>query len=133
MKIQAPKRIMTSDFEDDDKAVAGKMASLLNTFLEEMYSLSNKNVTIGDNLDQSVKTISLQVNSSGIPTTSISFQNPLKGKIQGCQVIRVFGNSYPTAQPFVSFTERNGVIEVNHVSGLPANTNFQLVILLIGQ
>lgn len=132
MKIQAPKRLLTSDFKDDDKEVASKIGGLINTFLEEVYNLTSKNITIGDNLDQVVKIITVSVNAAGVPTTNISFQNPLKNRVQGFQVLRAIGNSYPTSQPFISYSEKNNVIYVEHISGIPANTEFQLVILMIG-
>lgn len=133
MKIQAPKRILTDDFDDDDKSIAGKIGGLINTFNEELYSMSSSNITIADNLDQVIKIMKFEVDSTGKPATDISFQNTLKGKIQGCQVIRAIGNSYPTNQPFISYVESGGVVTINHVSGLPADTEFQLVVLLIGQ
>jgi hypothetical protein len=132
MKIESPSRILTSDFADEDKEVAGKIGGILNNFNEEVYSLTNKNITIADNLDQLIKVISVRVNSSGEPTTTLSFKNTLKGKIQGTQVIRVF-NGLPTSQPFITFTETNGVVTINHITGLNPNTDYQLVILVIGQ
>lgn len=133
MRIQSYKRILTTDFDEDDKTVAGKLGSLLNTFLEEVYTLTSKNITISDNLDQSVKLVTLSVNGSGVPNTPISFQNPLKGRLQGSQVIRAIGGSNVNSQPFLSYTESSGVVTVSRVSGLPADTEFQLVILLIGE
>jgi len=133
VKLQAPKRIMTTDFSDDDKALAGKIGGLVNTFNEEIYSALSKKLTIEDNLDQTIKLFNVTLDTNGIPKTKLSFKNTLLGKIQGMQVIRVIGNSYPNSQPFVTFTESGGTINIEHIAGLPSGTEFQLVILLIGQ
>ena len=124
---------MTTDFSDDDKALAGKIGGLVNTFNEEIYSALSKKLTIEDNLDQTIKLFNVTLDTNGIPKTKLSFKNTLLGKIQGMQVIRVIGNSYPNSQPFVTFTESGGTINIEHIAGLPSGTEFQLVILLIGQ
>lgn len=132
MIVQSPKRIITSDFEDDDKALAERLGNFLNGFIEEIHQMTVKNVNIKDNLNQAIRTITLTVNGSGIPQSSIGFQNPLKTRVSGMQVIRAFGATPPIAQPFISFTEGNGSVAVNHVAGLVANVSYQLVVLVIG-
>lgn len=131
MKIQAPKRILTSDFAEDDQRVAGQLAGILNTFLEEVYSAVSGKLTIGDNLNQEIKILKLTV-VSGIPTTNVSFRNPLRSKINGITVKRAIGTAYPNSAPFISFTEADGVVRIDHVTGLPDNTEYQLITLLTG-
>lgn len=124
---------MTGDFKDEEKGLVGKIGRIINSFQEEVYNLSSKNITISDNLDQEVKILTATVDSAGNPTTNISFKNNLKNKIQGCQVIRAIGSVYPNGHPFISYSETSGIVTINNIKGLPANTQFQLVILLIGQ
>ena len=132
MKIQGPKRILTNDFSKDDQEVASKMGGLLNTFNEEIHRAISKNLTIADNLDQEIKIFTAIVDANGVPTTSISFRSNLRSNLSGMQVIRALGNNYPNSQPFISYTQSSGIITVDHIAGLPANTQFQLVVLLIG-
>jgi len=131
MKLQAPKKILKDDFAQDDKALSGTLGGILNNFLEELYLLSSKNVTIGDNLNQELKTIKVTV-TSGIPNTKLSFRNNLKGKIQGFKVIRTFGDLSVTSAPFIEFSEVAGVITINKIIGLADSSEYQLVILIIG-
>jgi len=131
MKLQSPKRILSEDFSSDDKAVAGTLGGILNTYLEELYTLSSKNITIEDNLNQELKTLKIQVDASGFPKTKTSFQNNLKGKITGMMVIRSFGDVSVTAAPFIEFSESTRIITINKVIGLVADTDYQLVIQII--
>jgi hypothetical protein len=132
MLIQSPKRILAADFKEDDKDVAGRLGGLLNSYLEELHTLSTKNINIQDNLNQFIKNITVTVNSSGVPTQNIGFQNNLNTRISGTQVIRAFGNSPVISQPFISFVEREGSIIINHIAGLIPNVEYQLVVLVIG-
>ena len=49
----------------------------------------------------------------------------------GCTVIRAF-EAYPVSQPFINFSENQGIATITQVSGLAPNTQYQLVILIIG-
>jgi len=132
MKLQAPKRILNEDFAEDDKAVAGQLGGILNTFNEELYLLSSKNMSITDNFNQEIKSITLTVGATGVPSTDISFKNNLKGKVQGMQIIRTFSNVSVTAAPFIEFSESSGIITIGKVIGLVQDEEYQLVILIIG-
>jgi len=132
MKLQAPKRILTEDFEEDDRSMAGKLGSIQNTYNEEVYLLSSGNITIGDNINQELKTLKVTVNSSGVPITKIAFQNRLKGKVQGMNVIRTFGKNSVLSAPFIEFAEVSQVINLTKIIGLVADVEYQLVIHIIG-
>lgn len=131
MKLQSPKRILSDDFNDDDKEVAGTLGGILNNFNEEVYSLSSKNITIADNLNQEIKTIKTNVDVNSAPNSKLSFQNNLKGKIQGMNVIRSFGNSSVTSAPFIEYVEVSGIVTITKIIGLVQDVDYQLVIHLI--
>lgn len=132
MKIQSPKRIIVEDFDSEDRNTVEKLGFTVNTFNEDVFNAMNKNLTIEDNLNQQIKTLSnIEVDGSGKPITSLAFQNNLKGKIQGTQVIRVLGG-IPTAQPFITFTESNNVVTINNISGLASGTKYTIYVLLFG-
>jgi len=132
MKLQAPKRILAEDFSEDDRQVAGQLGGLLNTYNEELYLLSSGNMNIADNLNQEIKILTIQVGADSVPTTTIAFQNNLKGKVQGMNVIRSFGNVSVNSAPFIEFSESANVITIGKVIGLVPSTDYQLVIHIIG-
>ena len=132
MKLQSPKRIMVEDYQDDDQAMAGTLGGTLNTFNEEVYLLTSGNVTISDNLNQELKTITVTVDSDGKPKTTVDFKNNLSGKLQGISVIRNFGVESVTSAPFIEFSETSSVISISKIIGLVADKEYQLVMHLIG-
>jgi hypothetical protein len=132
MIVETPKRIMTSDFEEEDKALADRLGGILNSFLEEIHNLTVKNINIQDNLNQFIRSITVTVNSAGVPTTTIGFQNTLKSRASGTQVIRAFGELSVVSQPFISFVESGGNITITQIVGLRPGVVYNLVILVIG-
>jgi len=131
MKIQAPKRISVGDFEEDDRASANVLAGILNNFMEEVYTAISGKLNIADNLNQAIKIIKVKL-TSGVPQTPISFRNPIQGKINGLDVKRAIGNAFPTSGPFITFTESDSIVTINHITGLPDDIEYQLIIHIMG-
>ena len=129
--IQRPKRISSESLPSELRAPADLVGNSVNTFMEEAYIAIMGNLGVTSNLNMEFKTIKLTVDANGIPTSTVSFKSNLKSKIMGCTVIRAF-EAYPTSQPFINFSENQGVATITQVSGLTPNTQYQLVILLIG-
>ena len=130
MKVQGFKRIVREDFPEEQQDLADKLGFSINAFADDIINLVNNNITIDDNLNWQVKEVDIVVDASGIPVNSVQFKSTLKGRCKGCQVTRADNltntNTYPTSAPFVSFTDNNGVIIINHVSGLQANQKYRL-------
>lgn len=108
-----------------------KLAFVINTFNEQVVDALNKNIDY-DNLNRDIKTIDLMVDSDGIPTTQIQFQNALKTRIRGIEVMRAENltspGTYVTTAPFISFTENTKIITVQHVTGLQADNKYRLTV-----
>lgn len=135
MKIQPPKRIIKEDVEEQFRTLIDKIGYIINSFHDDVYNALNNNLSIEDNFTQSRKDITITVNASGVPTTPTQFKTGLSKPCAGVVVIRaqntVNSTSYVTAAPFVSYTENNSIITVQQITGLPANTQFKLKLLLI--
>lgn len=129
--LQRPKRISGELLSNELRPAVDSVGSSLNSFIEETYIAIMGNLGVTSNLNMEFKTITITVDANGIPITTTSFKSNLKSKIIGCIVIRSL-NSYPINQPFINFSENSGVATINQVSGLTANTQYQLVILTIG-
>lgn len=129
--IQAPKRIIVEDFNSEDRAVAERIANSVNIFMDEVFNSLNKGISVNDNLNQNIKTVKVIVDANGNPIFPIKFPNNLKTKLVGLQVIRSIGVLVKST-PFVDFTENAGIVTINNIQGLTENTEYQLVILTIG-
>lgn len=132
MKIQAPRRIIAEDFPQEDQNAAHQLGGILNNYNEELYSLVSQNITISDNLNQEIKSITVNVNILGNPNNPIKFKNNLKGKIQGMNVIRTFGEQYVIYHPFIDFSESGGIVTINNIKGLVPDMDYTFVIHIIG-
>ena len=129
--IQRPKRITSESVKPESRDAIDTVGSSVNNFMEEVYLSIMKGLTITDNLNMELKTITLTVDSNGIPTPTVTFKTIIKTRVQGLLCIRVL-SGLPLNQPFLSFTENNGIVTLTHITGLTANTNYQIVILVLG-
>ena len=131
MKIQRPNRINSDSVDDESKLAVDTVAAASNIFMEQTYTAIMGLLGVNDNLNMEFKTFDIIVNASGIPSPTVSFKSKLSGKVVGLTVIRAF-LANPTAQPFLSFTENNGIVTINHTSGLTDGVKYQLTVLSIG-
>jgi hypothetical protein len=122
------KRLIKEDFEKKDQELVGKIAFVLNPALQQITNILNHGLTIAD-LNTQVKDLEITVDSSGFPTTDASFKSTLRGRCSQLTIGRaqaVNATVYPTGAPFPSYTEINGQIVINHITGLPADTRFTI-------
>lgn len=129
------------DFDEEDQELIGKLAYSLNTFMDQVIFLFNKNVDF-QNLNQEVRDITI-ITASDYATTGNLVNPPnirtnLNSKVQGIICISATNLVDPTVfatnQPFVSFTLLdNETISILNVSGLQASSQYSLKLLLIGQ
>jgi hypothetical protein len=130
--IQAPKRINNDGIEDESANLAiNRVADSLNTFIQEVYNTSDGNLTVKNNLDMDFSTITVKVNSSGVPLQ----KTQIKAKVSrssGIICIRPL-QGIPTSNPLFVFTESDGIITINNIIGLTVGVEYKLVLLIIGQ
>ncbi len=132
MKIEAPKKISSEDYDEDYQDLVDQLALSLNGYLEDVYDALSKKLTITDNINQYIKSFAVTVDSSGKPKTSIKFKSKIDGKTQGMTVIRTLGDEYVESTPFIDFIDSNGNIEVRNIKGLEADKKYTIYVLLLG-
>lgn len=134
-KIKFPsfKRIFKTDYPQDQQNLVEKLSLTINNGFETLYNAMANNVSIGDNIACTVKTITTAVNSTGTPTSTLSFQISTTGQIKGISVIRADNQTkstvYPNSHPFISFSQNDKVVTINNITGLPVNNTFNLTII----
>lgn len=132
-KLSSYRRIITNDFEQEDRKLVETLASPINDSFNELYFASNGRLSISENLFCTVKLIDVTVNANGVPLATTSFSTDKPSPVLGIQVISAMNQTnsaiYPTAAPFVSFTAISNGILINHVSGLQANNRYTLRII----
>jgi hypothetical protein len=121
------KRLIKEDFEQKDRELVDKIASILNPALEQITIILNRGLKVED-LNAQVKDLEITVDSDGFPTSDASFKSTLKGKCTQIMVGRVQAinrvDVYPTGGHSVTFSDNGGQVVVNHITGLPPNIRF---------
>ena len=135
MQITDLKHLVIEDFATEDQGLINKLAFIFNPMIDQLQTVFNKNIDF-DNLNQQVLNFDVTVDAKGNPTSSLQLSYNLNTKLEGLQVIRAVAYTngiYVTSCPFISYTgNSNGNINVNNISGLPANQKFNLQVIVIG-
>ena len=134
MKVTNIKRLNKEDFDKEYHSLIDRIAFSINPFMEQVVNAFNKNVDF-DNLNQHFMYLEIQVDASGVPTMNSEIKNPLKNRIKGIMCVSVDNltdTTLLTGAPAVLFTQNNGVITINQVTGLLSGKKYRLSIILIG-
>lgn len=133
--------IKKEDFDGKDQRLIEKLAFPVNNFMQQVVNVFKNGVDF-NNLNQQVITLTVAVDASGAPVNIIQFKSTLSTKVQGAICINAVNQSstirFPSAQPFISFTQNNTIVTINNISGLSMPSDqiqsdtYQLTILTIG-
>lgn len=133
-KLATYKRIITSDFEDDDKALIEQLAFPVNDGFNALYFAVDGRISLRDNILCTVKDVDVVVNAAGNPLGATSFNlDKTNVQVMGCQVIyaanQVNSAAYPTGQPFISFSQSGNSVIINNITGLQPNQRYKVRIV----
>lgn len=133
-KIPDLKRITKEDFPEQYRDLIEKLAFPLNSHMEQVRNLFNKNITF-DNLAQDITTLSVQTGANGQPINKIEFKSTLNDRVKG--LIPISANitsnntSFVTQMPFISFTQDVNIVRITNIAGLSPETTYELTLLVI--
>ena len=134
-RLDNVKRIILEDFDDEHKDTVGKLATILNYFMENVVSTVNGELDY-DNLKRQLVVIEIITDFAGNPingTNRFSAQSGAKGAL----VVSARGanntSTLPVASPFIAFdpTQEPGIYVIKKAFGLLANTKYRLLVELI--
>jgi hypothetical protein len=136
MIIPSFKRILNTDYAQQFQQLIATLGFTLNNAIENINDALDNNISLADNILCTVKTFSLQVDSTGKPTTSTTFPLTFTGQCQGLSVINVTNttnsSTYPTGGVTISFAQTQNGIQINNITGLPTNNTFSLTVIAWG-
>lgn len=131
MRLQSV-RIKANDFPEDQREFADALGGALNPFIDKLVIGFNKNFTVDDNLPFEFKTLDTSVDGSGVPQINRNISTNLRN-LKGYVCVNVINldgtTAYPTATPFLSIEVNVNIVNIRHIAGLPANTNYRLILL----
>lgn len=120
------------DFKDAPDWFKKRFLNTLNLFVFPTYNALNKNLTVGENLNQGYVTVSLT--GSSTPTNNtVSFLSPIQGNPTGVDVVNVqitgtSTPSYPASAIQVFWSFDGTSINVGAITGLTDTVNYQLTL-----
>lgn len=133
MKFPTFKRIFKTDYPVEQQALIDKLSLTINNGFEVIYNAMARNVTLSDNIASTIRTLTVKVDSSGIPTSSLSFRLDTVGQIKGIEAMNpknvTNSNTYPTSGITISYTQDSTLVTIDHITGLTPGDNWEITII----
>lgn len=132
-KLNNVRRINPQDFSVDNQQDIERLGYILNSFMQEVVDMANKNVDF-ENLNQNFISFPIEVDSNGKPIGTDKI-NVNKTNPQGIQVVRLINTTnaalLPDVPPFIFFTPNGtNLVTIDKIVGLSANNKYQLSIVV---
>lgn len=126
--LPAYKRIYYNDFPKEAQATVEQLSYTINNAFEGIFSALGNNINLSDNLAVSVRDLTVNVDATGKPLSTLTFGIDNNNPISGLIVIRAANqnniNIFVTSAPFISYTQNGNKITVNNITGIPVNNTF---------
>lgn len=133
MKLPSFRRIVKSDYEEENESLIETLSFTLNSSMESLFSAFNRAISLKDNVACTVRSITVTVDSSGKPKNNTQFRLDTNGRALGVIVLNAVNNSNPNILPlagvFVSFSQDGTNIIINNIKGLPSDQQFTLTLV----
>jgi hypothetical protein len=134
-KIKTPAIIRGEDFPEETRETVDKLAAVLNPFNDDVFRQMNGNLGF-DNINRQLVTLDVKIDSSGEVINEPQIKISLRTKVAGTNVISaqnlVNTSTYPTSQPFISWSTNGNILTIKNITGLQANSQYRLTVELIG-
>ena len=113
-KLPSFRRIFEQDYEKQYQDLVRQLSVSINYGFEPLYELLNGKLSFTENTASLITTINVEVNATGKPKSKTTIRKTTSDRFAGFMVIKAenLTNSsvYPTAGPFISYTETSDSI-----------------------
>jgi hypothetical protein len=131
-KLPTQKKILREDVKGAPDWI-NSVIGPINSFMENVYTALNKNVTFSENIASFIKEITVTT-PSGYPTMDdIEFMSELKTKALGVTVMQAYEKSTYAPAPgpvYAPWIEDNGSIILSQITGLEASKTYLIRLLV---
>lgn len=128
MKLPSFRRLFSSDYPKQFQSLIDILSVSLNNGIDVLYNALNNNLSLRDNINATVRDITVTVDANGNPNTSSAFTLNTSNKVDGVIVIsainQVDSRVYPTSGVFISGAQSGKVYNINNIAGLQANQQY---------
>jgi len=125
-----PAKLTLEDFKEQREWI-GPLFSILNGFTGDLVAALNNGLTVEDNLRQEIKEIKFKNSSSDYP---VKFKAKFNLNPKGMYPIYFYNNTlsaYSTQTPWVEWSYSDGLISISNVSGLTADSQYTIRLLVV--
>lgn len=137
-KLPVIKRVLREDIPNAPDWI-GKLLYPVNLFFEQVFNALDKNLTLSENIQSQIKTVSFTTSSAYDGTEAnfdtVSFSLDLPVKPQGLFIMQMLvdADNFTAIEtaPFVNWLEINGTVNIYLVTGLSASTSYNMTVLLV--
>jgi len=134
------RRIIAEDFPKEDRQTVMLLGEILNSFMEQVIDSYENNLNF-ENTNMQVATFKAQVNSDGDPINDAStviktqIKLDLGRRVIGVHTIQAKNqddtSNYPTANPYIDFSQSSGLLRINKITGLQTAEEYELTIIIV--
>jgi hypothetical protein len=134
VKLPNVRRIIVEDYPEDDRETVAKIATVLNSFMDDVTNLSRNQVDY-DNLNRSLIVLVTTIDANGLPK-GISQINTKLSSYSGNKIVDVQslqGGDNVVSAPYLDCSPQgNGLVRINKFIGLPTGKKLRISIEFIG-
>jgi hypothetical protein len=133
--LPATKKITRADLGKDAPDWVNNLLEPLNSFIEQIYTSFNRNITLPENVASQIITVEINTTStySSGDFPSINFKRTLARKAN----LLIIGKAVESESSnftngvFPTWDDNNGTIAINYISGLANSKKYYFTFLLI--
>lgn len=124
------RRLNREDLQDAP-AWVDPMLTVINAFMDSVYNIMNRNISLTQNLNIQIATINIETDSNG-DIKPIRLKTSIRGKVVGISTIRVISTDL-TVSPTIYFTQNEDILLISNIASLNNNEKYRIIILIIGE
>ena len=125
------RRLNREDFQDAPNWI-DPMLTVINAFMDSVYNIMNRNISLTQNLNIQIATINVETDSNG-DIKPVKLKTTVRGRVAGVTVIRVITTDTSSISPFVSFTQNEDILTISNIASLNNSEKYKIILLVIGE
>lgn len=125
------RRLNREDFQDAPNWI-DPMLTVINAFMDSVYNIMNRNISLTQNLNIQIATINVETDSNG-DIKPVKLKTTIRGRVAGVSVIRVITTDTSSISPFVSFIQNENILTISNIASLNSNQKYKIILLVIGE
>lgn len=125
------RRLNREDFQDAPTWL-DPMLNTINSFMDSVYNIFNRNVSLTNNLNLQIYNLSVETDGNG-DISQVKVKTTVRGRVNGVLVIRTISNGSTSQAPFVDYVQVDNIITISKIAGLNPSTKYKIILLIVGE